>query len=102
MVAAQRGSAAQHATQRTFDGTAWMGWADRCACPGKAAAEGPCYPAVFNWLRTLSAFVLQARSAHANDKGSPVHPLRLVHDIQVSRGIFAIHASTVCRCLAYS
>ncbi|KAI7836323.1 hypothetical protein COHA_009831 [Chlorella ohadii] len=24
----------------------------------------------------------QARSAHANDKGSPVHPLRLVHDIQ--------------------
>lgn len=25
----------------------------------------------------------QAREAHANDKGSPMHPLRLVHDIQV-------------------
>lgn len=45
------------------------------------------------------AMPLQARSAHADDKGSPVHPLRLVHDIQVGGGdpeLSPCHAVLAC------
>lgn len=86
---------------RSMRGTAsWVrgdrqrGWAAREG----DETEGVCYSCGAGYPCN-GAVSLQARSAHADDKGSPVHPLRLVHDIQVGGGsqkLSQCHAVLAC------